>query len=130
VALWIDLLACLFFATIVFLKKKPFVGLLALFLVPFGIVGAIRLAKPGSPWARWFYDPEKGNERTRERRERKLARSSFRFTEGRSGRFERWFSDLLGGTPGLTQPVTSEHLAHERQPRPPIGSTTTNQIGH
>ena len=42
-------------AVLCFFKGKPVVGAVGL-LVPFvAIVGAVRLAKPSSPWARWFY---------------------------------------------------------------------------
>jgi hypothetical protein len=86
-------------AAITFLKKKPFLGVVAILTPLVGLVSSIRLAKPGSPWARWFYDPERGNPRRRAKRERKLQRSIDRFERGRLGRFERWFSDLVGGTP-------------------------------
>jgi hypothetical protein len=89
------------FAAITFLKKKPLIGTMAV-LIPFvGLVGAIRLAKPASPWAHWFYDADRGRPRFRARRERRLARATWRYTQGRSGRFERWFSDLVGGAPTL-----------------------------
>jgi lysyl-tRNA synthetase, class II len=45
-------------ATICFLKGKLWTGVLGIVLSPVVIVpviGAIRLAKPGSPWARWRY---------------------------------------------------------------------------
>jgi hypothetical protein len=45
----------LVFAVATLLKGKIWSGLLGLFLPPFGYVGAVRLARPGSPWARWFY---------------------------------------------------------------------------
>lgn len=95
-------------AAITFLKKKPILGVVALLALPVGLVTAIRLGKPGSPWAHWFYDPERGRERLRRRRERKLARSTRRFTVGWSGRFERWFSDLVGGAPSLPPPAAHD----------------------
>jgi hypothetical protein len=95
-------------AVITFLKKKPFLGIVAILIPLWGLIPAIRLAKPGSPWAHWFYDPERGSERFRKRRERKLARSTRRFTVGWSGRFERWFSDLVGGAPSLPSPAAHE----------------------
>ena len=39
------------------LKGKYYVALLGAFLPPIALVGAIRLAKPGSIWARRFYSP-------------------------------------------------------------------------
>jgi hypothetical protein len=73
------------FAAITFLKAKPFVGLVAIALPPVGWIGTTRLAKPGSPWARWFYDPEK------------LARSKSRLRYGFAARFQRRIVDLVGG---------------------------------
>jgi hypothetical protein len=98
VNLWIILMISLVIAIIVLLKKKPFLAVMGFVFLPVGIISACRLAKPGSPWARWFYSPRKGSGAV-ERRARKLERSTYRFTEGRWGRFERAFSDLIGGAP-------------------------------
>ena len=74
--------------SIAVLKGKFVFGLVGLFLPIFAYVGAIRLARPQSPWARRRYSPE-GRKMARAReRERKWAR-----------RRERW-SDFVGGTPG------------------------------
>jgi lysyl-tRNA synthetase class 2 len=99
VALSVTLGIAVVLAAVTFLKKKPFLGIVALAVLPVGIVTAIRLGKPGSPWARWFYDPDRGRDRRRSVRERKRDRSARRYTVGWSGRFERWFSDLVGGAP-------------------------------
>jgi lysyl-tRNA synthetase class 2 len=85
----------LLFAVVTFLKGKPFLGTIAVFVSPVGWVAAIRLAKPASPWARWFYDPSRG--RRPGWRTRKLRRSQRRFQRSRLERFERWFLDLIGG---------------------------------
>lgn len=37
-----------------------------------------------------------------------MARSERRYTVGRSGRFERWFSDLVGGAPTLSSTTDPE----------------------
>ncbi|WP_214106019.1 hypothetical protein [Acrocarpospora catenulata] len=47
----------LLFAVVTLLKGKIWSGLLGLFVPVFGYVGALRLARPGSPWAHWFYSP-------------------------------------------------------------------------
>jgi hypothetical protein len=87
------------FALICFFKGKPVVGAVGL-LVPFvALVGAARLAKPHSPWARWFYDPDRGPERLRAERARKLERSRRRFGVGWEGRLERKVADVIGGAP-------------------------------
>jgi hypothetical protein len=88
------------FAVVTFLKKKPLLGIVAV-LVPFlGAISAIRLAKPDSPWARWFYAAGRARkDRARARRDHKLYCATWRFTQGWPGRFEHWFSDLVGGAP-------------------------------
>ncbi|MGD9573081.1 MAG: hypothetical protein AB7V62_14445 [Thermoleophilia bacterium] len=68
------------------LKGKIAFGLIGLFLPPLNLIGALRLAKPTSPWARWFY----------RRRPRKMARAQKRYGEARTERLDRW-RDRLGG---------------------------------
>jgi lysyl-tRNA synthetase class 2 len=98
------------FAIVTFLKKKPFLGVLAIFIPPVGWFAAVRLAKPNGPWAHWFYDPDRGRATRRAKRQRKLDRSVRRFAAGRLGRFERWFSDIVGGAPTPPAPATDEGL--------------------
>ena len=73
------------FATVTFMKAKPFVGTAAILLPVLGWIGASRLAKPRSPWARWFYGPEK------------LARAESRLETGAAARFQQRLVDLVGG---------------------------------
>ncbi|GAA3115597.1 hypothetical protein GCM10010466_03330 [Planomonospora alba] len=47
--------ANLVLAVVTLLKGKIWTGLVGLFLPFLLIVGALRLARPGSPWAHWFY---------------------------------------------------------------------------
>jgi len=75
------------FAAITFLKGKWFTGVAAVALPPFGWFGAARLAKPRSPWARWFYKPDK------------VARAQARAQDGYAARFQRWLVDAVGGAP-------------------------------
>lgn len=42
-------------AVVVLLKGKSWTGLLGMFFTPLLLIGAIRLARPHSPWARWHY---------------------------------------------------------------------------
>jgi len=102
VGIWLALAINIVLVAITFLKKKPLLGTVGIFLIVVSIFTAIRLAKPGSPWAHWFYDPERGSARFHAWRERRQARSERRFTVGWSGCFERWFSDLVGGAPTLS----------------------------
>jgi hypothetical protein len=77
------------FALVCFFKSKPIVGAVGLFVLLVGVVGALRLAKPRSPWARRFY--HEGS--------RKLEHSRRRFNFGWQGRLERKVDDLIGGAP-------------------------------
>ena len=53
-------------AVICLAKGKLLVGVIGFLLWPVGLVGALRLAEPGSLWARRFYDEDK-LQRSRER---------------------------------------------------------------
>jgi hypothetical protein len=77
-------------AAITLLKGKIWTGLFGLFLpLPLLIVGAVRLARPGSPWARWRY----------QRRPRKRARAARRERRVRQPviRVKVRIEDLLSG---------------------------------
>jgi hypothetical protein len=84
------------FALVCFLKRKPILGAAGL-LVPFvSFVGAVRLAKPRSPWARWFYRADK------------LDRAHSRFDFGWQGELERKVDDLIGGAPTVSSAASRE----------------------
>ncbi|WP_062213207.1 hypothetical protein [Demequina oxidasica] len=88
------------YVIITLLKGKLLFGLVG-FLVPFiGIVGAIRLAKPTSFWARRFYG------------ERKLARANSRFSEQYQQRWDR-FRDAIGGDRGISLPNTIDDAVNK-----------------
>ncbi len=55
VTLIIGVAAGFVLAVITLLKGKVWTGLCGLFVPPLWVAGAIRLARPGSPWARWRY---------------------------------------------------------------------------
>ncbi|HEY9243175.1 MAG TPA: hypothetical protein VIP48_14410 [Streptosporangiaceae bacterium] len=61
-------------AAITLLKGKIWTGLFGLFVFPLLVVGAIRLARPGSPWARWRYQNRPHKRARAARRERRLRR--------------------------------------------------------
>jgi hypothetical protein len=87
-------------AAITLLKGKIWTGLFGLFLFPLLIVGAIRLARPGSPWARWRYQKRPRMRARAARRERRVRQPVIRAKV----RIE----DLLSGL-------------HDRpDPRPPV----------
>jgi hypothetical protein len=89
----ITVLVTIGFSLVSVLKGKLAFGLIGLFLFVFSFVGAIRLAKPDSPWARWRY----------RERPRKMARAERRFGPERQERLDR-LRDLLGGAPTPRQP--------------------------
>ncbi len=72
-------------AVVCFFKGKLFLGFVAIFLPAVGLFGAIRLARPNSPWARRRY-PEDS---------RKMARARARFA--RHDRRMDGFRRLIGG---------------------------------
>jgi len=61
-------------AVLVLLKGKLWTGLLGLFFTPLLFVGAIRLARPHAPWARWHYQDKPRKMRRSLERERYLRR--------------------------------------------------------
>jgi hypothetical protein len=77
----------LVFSTLAILKGKPLLGLLGVFLPVCSIVGSVRLAAPGSPWARRRYPPDG----------RRMARSRKRFDRIRARR--RRMMNAIGGAP-------------------------------
>jgi hypothetical protein len=82
-------------AAVTVLKGKVWTGLLGMFLPVLLLVGAVRLARPGSPWARWRYRPE------RRRGARKLVRARRRESRLREPvvRAKVWLQDLIAGAP-------------------------------
>jgi hypothetical protein len=78
-------------AIIAFLKGRILLGAVGLFILPIGLVGAIRLAHPRSPWARRMY-PE-GSER--------LERACRRFDDPTrlEARLTRGLENAIGGRP-------------------------------
>jgi hypothetical protein len=83
------------------LKGKLWAGLLGI-MVPFiALVGAVRLARPGSPWARWRYEG---------RRPRRLARAQRRedWLHSRLARGRVRIFDAVAGAP-TKHPEDGEH---------------------
>ena len=83
-ALWVaNVVVC----SIAFMKGKFVLGLVGLFFPVVADVAAIRLARPSSPWSRWFYGADG----------RKMARAHAREVRW-SRRRTRW-TNLIGGAP-------------------------------
>jgi hypothetical protein len=80
-------------AVVTLLKGKIWTGLIGLFLPILLFVGAIRLARPGSPWARWRYLG------TSRRAQHKLHRAQWREARIRRPviRAKIWVQELLAG---------------------------------
>jgi hypothetical protein len=87
----IALVAC--FVVVTLLKGKLKLGLFGIVFAPLAVVGAVRLAKPTSIWARWFY-PERS--RRRQRSEARLVTREAWWAPRRTRVY-----DLIGGAPHL-----------------------------
>ncbi len=80
-------------AGICFMKDRILHGIVGFFILPVGIYGAMRLAKPDSAWARRRYG---------ERRPGKQVAAAERFPpDRRTQRFKERFRDIVGG--GISQ---------------------------
>ena len=78
--------------TLVALKGKLWSAVIGMFVPPIGLIAAIRIARPASPWARWRYRPDG----------RKLATARAR--DQRHRRRWRRLQDLIGGAPSTERP--------------------------
>ncbi|WP_432931168.1 hypothetical protein ACQPZZ_10580 [Microbispora sp. CA-135349] len=95
----------LVFAVATLLKGKIWSGLLGLFVPPLLYVGAVRVARPGSPWARWFY-----SERARRPRPRLMAKAVHRE--------ERWRRPVIRAKIAVQEFVSGRHDLPA--PEPPV----------
>jgi hypothetical protein len=82
------------FCAVVALKGKIGAAVIGMFIPPVAWVAAIRLARPGSWWAKRRYAPGSG----------KLLKAEAR--KARHDRRVRRLQDLIGGTPNLPSPRT------------------------
>ncbi len=80
---------------VVLLKAKLLTGLAAMFVPFIAMVGAMRLAKPHSPWARVFYKPGSKRRLRAEARQRKH--------DARWGAKTKKLLDLIGGAPSAPE---------------------------
>jgi hypothetical protein len=87
----LSVLVTLAVCAVAILKGKVVLGVVGMLFPPAGLVAAIRLARPDSPWARRRYDPGSS----------KLKRAEERF--GRHARRYRRFQDRIAGPPGRPQ---------------------------
>lgn len=98
---WFAIALNVVFVVLTFLKGKLKLALAGVVFPLFAMVGAIRLAKPGSWWSRRFYDPSGEGRRGRKYR-RAVAREAKR-RERWQGRQTRFY-DLVGGAPSRPSP--------------------------
>ena len=92
------LLLTLAFVLITLLKGKIWTGLLGLFvpgLSVIAVVGAVRLARPHSPWARWRYH---GGQRAQQKMALAQQRER-RYQRGPLGRLANRLQNLIAGRP-------------------------------
>lgn len=78
-------------AVVVLLKGKLWTGLIGMFITPLLFVGAIRLARPHAPWARWQYQDKPRKMARSMRRERYLRRP---FVQA-----NLWLQHVIAGEP-------------------------------
>lgn len=93
------------FAVLCFLKGKMWTGLFGLFIPIVAEVGAIRLARPTSPWARWRYQTRPKRMARAQRREERISRH-----------WRAWKTALLdavAGKPHLPSLPTGAAETHE-----------------
>jgi hypothetical protein len=86
----------LVFAVVTLLKGKIWSGLIGLFVPPFVYIGALRLARPGSPWARWYY-----SEVARRPKPRRMAKAVHRE--------ERWRRPVIRVKIAIQEFVSGRH---------------------
>lgn len=88
----VTVLIVLGISAIAIFKGKIFMGIAGMLFLLVGVIGAIRLAKPGSPWANRRYKPGS----------KKLARAEKRYGK-HTARYQR-FQDQIAGAPHLDGP--------------------------
>jgi hypothetical protein len=111
----------LLLAAIVLAKGKIWTGLVGLFFLPLLLIGAIRLSRPGAPWARWRYTRRPKRMAKALRREKNLRRPVVRA--------KIWMQDAIAGTPDAehVRAVTEDVLDRVVQPAPPPSSNRTDR---
>ncbi|GAA2745399.1 phosphatidylglycerol lysyltransferase domain-containing protein [Kitasatospora cinereorecta] len=101
----------LLLVVVALLKGKIWTGLFGLMLWPLALVGAVRLARPASPWARWRYRSRPRRLARAERREDRIHR--------RLVAAKTWTYDLVAGTPDLAAELAPPE-AEVPEPAPPV----------
>jgi lysyl-tRNA synthetase, class II len=106
------------FVIVSYLKGKLFMGTVGIFVPPVAVIGALRLAKPNSPWAHRRYANSPGMlERARHR------------DEGFNRRWRQrklYLWDVIGGKPHLRLPHRHGH--HDDHGNDPGRGSTDSRI--
>lgn len=89
--------ATLVLAVVTLLKGKIWTGMLGIMVPALVLVGAVRLARPDSPWSRWRYTARPRRLRRAQRRADRLHR--------RTDRAREWLFDLIAGSPTSSSPM-------------------------
>lgn len=103
----ITVLIVLAVSAIAIFKGKVFMGIAGMLFPLVGLIGAIRLAKPGSPWANRRYKPGS----------KKLARAEKRYGK-HTVRYQR-FQDRVAGAPHLDGPKPQHPEPEPEEARQP-----------
>ena len=94
-------------AVMCFAKGRVLLGVIGLFVPVVALVGALRLAHPTSPWARWRYSGPR------------LERAEARFDPTRRAtRWQRRIADLVAGAPSTQRSTAVEPSRRQRRGRP------------
>ncbi|MEV0683664.1 hypothetical protein AB0I35_07330 [Nocardia sp. NPDC050378] len=103
-------------AAVVIAKGKIWTGLFGMFFTPLLLVGAIRLSRPGAPWARWRYGHRPKTMSRAIARERRYRRPVIRA--------KIFIQDLIAGKPDVEHARTAAEVELRRKvvaapPAPP-----------
>ncbi len=105
-------LANLALGVIVLLKGKIWTGLLGLFVLPILVLAAVRLSRPGAPWARWRYTTRPKKMERALRREKRWRRPIIRA--------KIYLQDAIAGKPSIVhaREATEDELSRTVLPAP------------
>ncbi len=95
---------------VVLAKGKIWTGLIGLFFAPILLIGAVRLSRPGAPWARWRYTSHPKTMDRALRRERNVRRPAVRA--------KIYLQDLIAGKPSIDHAVSATEDVLDRTVQP------------
>jgi hypothetical protein len=104
-----SLIINLVLAVLTLLKGKIWTGLIGLFIPLLLVIGAIRVARPGSPWARWRYAPGSRKHRSALWHEVRFRRPLIRF--------KIWVQEFIAGRHDLIPPELRHRRSLDRSRR-------------